>query len=488
MLFNSIQFFIFFIVVTGSYFALPHKYRWFLLLASSCYFYMAFVPVYILILGFTIVIDYFAGIYLEVNQGKKKKWFLIASLIANIGVLAIFKYYNFLNDNLSVLLHGVGYQNPIPYLSILLPIGLSFHTFQAMSYTIEVYRGKQKAERNFGIYALYVMFYPQLVAGPIERPQNLIHQFYDKHYFEYQRVADGLKLMVWGLFKKIIIADRVAVIVDNVYNNPSQYEGFSLILATILFSFQIFCDFSGYSDMAIGAAKIMGFKLMKNFDRPYHSKSIHEFWGRWHISLSTWFKDYLYISLGGNRVTIPRWYLNLFIVFIISGLWHGANWTFVIWGALHGFYLVFAIVTKDFRAKTSQAIGLNNYPALNNTLQVLITFSLVTFAWIFFRAKSISVAFYIIEHSITGVYKDITHLFQNMPVNLYIGESKFQFIIAIVAIIFMVLIHILQNRYNIGVWISNKPTLFRWSIYLSVCLIMYYFAVFDNRQFIYFQF
>ena len=332
MLFNSINFIFFFIIVTFLYFALKHKYRWFLLLGSSCYFYMAFVPIYILILGFTIVIDYFAGIFLETSRGKKKRLFLLASLIANIGVLCIFKYYNFLNTNLSILLHGAGYQNPIPYLSILLPIGLSFHTFQAMSYTIEVYRGNQKAERNFGIYALYVMFYPQLVAGPIERPQNLIHQFYEKHTFDYSRVVAGLKLMLWGLFKKIVIADRLAIYVNAVYNNPTHHSGITLILATVFFAFQIYCDFSGYSDIAIGAAKIMGFKLMTNFNRPYFSRNISEFWKRWHISLSTWFKDYLYISLGGRRVSIPRWYFNLLFVFLVSGLWHGANWTFLIWG------------------------------------------------------------------------------------------------------------------------------------------------------------
>lgn len=488
MLFNSLQFLIFFIIVTVSYFGVPHKYRWILLLVSSCYFYMAFVPVYILILGFTIVVDYFAGIFLETNAGKAKKWFLIASLIANIGVLAVFKYYNFLNDNLSVFIDGFGYKNPIPYLSILLPIGLSFHTFQAMSYTIEVYRGKQKAERNFGIYALYVMFYPQLVAGPIERPQNLIHQFYEKHYFDYQRVAEGLKRMVWGLFKKIVIADRIAVIVDGVYDNPYQYQGISLILATFLFSFQIFCDFSGYSDMAIGAAQVMGFKLMKNFDRPYHSKSIHEFWGRWHISLSTWFKDYLYISIGGNRVSIPRWYLNLFIVFLISGLWHGANWTFVIWGALHGFYLVFGLITKDVRNRFSKLIGLVKYPSINNGIQVIITFGLVSLAWIFFRSKSISVALYIVKHSITGLFNDIYRVLHGLPIKIYIGELKIQFILGVLAILLMEGIHIAQSRYNISEWLAKRSTISRWSIYFIICISIYYFAIFDKRQFIYFQF
>ncbi len=492
MLFNSLHFLVFFVLVTIVYFAIPHKYRWFLLLSSSCYFYMAFIPVYILILGFTIVIDYFAGIYLEKTEGKMKKWFLIASLIANIGVLAIFKYYNFLNDNLTGILGTFGHQNPVPYLSIILPIGLSFHTFQAMSYTIEVYRGKQKAERNFGIYALYVMFYPQLVAGPIERPQNLIHQFYEKHSFDYRRITDGLKLMAWGLFKKVVIADRLAIAVDTVYNNPFQQQGLSMVIATIFFSFQIFCDFSGYSDMAIGAARVMGFRLMKNFDRPYHSKSIHEFWGRWHISLSSWFRDYLYISLGGNRVTIPRWYLNLFIVFLISGLWHGASWTFVIWGALHGFFLVFALVTKSMREKLSRVTRLNKHPLLNSVLQTLLTFMLVTFSWIFFRANSLQEALYIIKHSITDTGQNIHDLILNVSkgvaVDLHLGLSKPQMLIGFGAIIVMEIIHLLQNRYRLSEWISESPVYVRWSIYYSVILSIIFLGVYENRQFIYFQF
>jgi len=315
MLFNSFEFLVFFIVVTSLYFALAHKYRWMLLLAASCYFYMAFVPVYILILGFTIVIDYFAGIVIENSNHQKKKIWLIISLISNIAVLAVFKYYNFIIDNLTHILSTIGLNNHLPYLSILLPIGLSFHTFQAMSYTIEVYRGNQKAERHFGIYSLYVMFYPQLVAGPIERPQNILHQFYEKNTFDYDRVTDGLKLMLWGLFKKVVIADRLAIFVNKIYDSPTNYEGIPLIIATVFFAFQIYCDFSGYSDMAIGAAKVMGFNLMQNFNRPYFSKSISEFWKRWHISLSSWFKDYLYIPLGGNKTIKWRWYFNLFIVF-----------------------------------------------------------------------------------------------------------------------------------------------------------------------------
>lgn len=480
MLFNSIQFLIFFIVVTASYFALPHKYRWALLLISSCYFYMAFVPLYILILGFTIVIDYYAGIWIEKSEGRRRKMFLVCSLVANIGILAVFKYYNFINENLGFLLKGFGLTNPIPYLSILLPIGLSFHTFQAMSYTIEVYRGHQPAEKHFGIYSLYVMFYPQLVAGPIERPQNLLHQFWTKHYFDYDRVTSGLRLMAWGLFKKVVIADRLALIVDKIYDAPAGYNSLSLALATFFFAFQIFCDFSGYSDMAIGAARVMGFDLMKNFDKPYQAKSIPEFWRRWHISLSTWFKDYLYIPLGGNRVAIPRWYFNIFIVFLVSGLWHGASWTFVIWGALHGIYQVFGFATKKYRDKINRALGIGE----KSFLLTITTFILVAFAWIFFRANNLSDALYIAKHTITG----IPELFNGQPILQDLGVSKLDFVLAFAVIGVMELVHYFQNRKNIPAWFLQKPAYFRWGVYYAVVLAIIFFGVFENRQFIYFQF
>ena len=484
MLFNSLHFLIFFIIVTSLYFAIPYNKRWLLLLISSCYFYMAFVPIYILILGFTIVIDYIAGIYIENAEGKRRKFFLIFSLIANIGVLAVFKYYNFLNHNFSFLMHGFGLSNPIPYLSILLPIGLSFHTFQAMSYTIEVYRGRQKAERHFGIYSLYVMFYPQLVAGPIERPQNLLHQFREKYDFDYDRVTSGLRLMAWGLFKKVVIADRLAIVVDNVYNNPQQHNSLSLIIATIFFTFQIFCDFSGYSDMAIGAARIMGFKLMTNFDKPYHSKSVNEFWKRWHISLSSWFKDYLYITLGGNRVTIPRWYLNLFIVFLVSGLWHGANWTFIIWGALHGFYLVFGLITKIFRARFNKLFHFDKMPILS----VSSTFILVAFAWIFFRANGVFSALYIVKHIFTGIPDIIIKLFNHKTVFEYIGLSKNDLILSVILIFFLETIHFIQSKKSLSEIFMQKPSYVRWSIYCRFIIVILFLGVFENRQFIYFQF
>lgn len=473
MLFNSIHFAVFFVVVTTLYFLLPHKYRWMMLLAASCYFYMAFIPVYILILGFTIIVDYFAGILLETTEGRKRKYWLIASLVANIGVLAVFKYYNFLNDNLSLLLNSVGYQNHIPQLGILLPIGLSFHTFQAMSYTIEVYRGHQKAERNFGIYSLYVMFYPQLVAGPIERPQNLIHQFYEKHYFEYERVVEGLKQMLWGLFMKLVIADRLAIYVNAVYNNADQHGGKTLALATIFFAFQIYCDFAGYSNIAIGAAKVMGFKLMTNFNRPYFSRSISEFWKRWHISLSTWFKDYLYISLGGNRVSIPRWYINLFLVFTISGLWHGANWTYIIWGALNGFYLVFAIVSEQWRKKLSKLIFLDRVPRINNVLQIIMTFVLACFAWIFFRANTTQEAFTIVQRifSVGGPLLMAHAFYAFFAVSLLLSIEILQEI---------KIMSIIPAKYHYR-YIEHFK-------YASLVILILYLGVFNGDQFIYFQF
>ncbi len=437
---------------------------------------MAFVPIYILILGFTIVVDYFAGIFIENAAGKKRKMFLVVSLVANIGVLAVFKYYNFFNDNITGLLKGFALDNPLPYLNILLPIGLSFHTFQAMSYTIEVYRGNQKAERHFGIYSLYVMFYPQLVAGPIERPQNLLHQFREKHYFNYVNVTEGLKLILWGFVKKLVIADRLALYVNAVYNNPGQHSGSTFILATIFFSIQIYCDFSAYSEMAIGTAKVMGFNLMTNFRRPYFARSISEFWKRWHISLSTWFKDYLYISMGGNKVSIPRWYFNLFFVFLVSGFWHGANWTYVIWGSLNGFYLVFAIVSQNFRDKINQSIGIVKFPGLFRFLQIFTTFALAGFAWIFFRANNVADAFLIVKK----ICSFSTPLFLDSPSTM---------IYSFLGILLLFVVEF-KNEYmtNKIVFLRNNNWVVRHLSYALLIILIFLFGVFDGGQFIYFQF
>jgi alginate O-acetyltransferase complex protein AlgI len=487
MLFNSIEFVIFFPIVTLVYFLLQHKHRWWWLLASSCVFYMAFRPEYLFILGFTIVVDYYAGILIEKSEGKYRKWYLIMSLVANIGVLAFFKYTNFAIFALA--------QADIAHYKLLdfvLPIGLSFHTFQAMSYTIEVYRGKQKAERHFGLYALYVMFYPQLVAGPIERPQNVLPQFYEVKVFDYQRVVSGLQLIAWGLFKKVVIADRLAIFVNQVYDSPTQHEGLPIIVATIFFSFQIYCDFSGYSDIALGTAEVMGFKLMKNFDRPYFSKNISEFWRRWHISLSTWFRDYLYIPLGGNRVNVYRRYFNLFFVFAMSGLWHGANWNFIIWGALHGIYLIGAILTQKPRDYINKVTGITKIPFLFKTIQASITFALVSFAWIFFRGNYLEMS---------QCWHLITHLFTNLPAvsdllkfeyvsqNVFLNQTLQEFCIAIALIIFMEAVHYIQRNKSIRKMVATQPLVLRWGIYFTFIMLFFLLGVFDTpAQFIYFQF
>ena len=481
MLFNSLEFIIFFIVTTTLYFVIPHRFRWALLLIASIIFYMSLIPIYILIMALVITVDYLAGIYIEkTEEKKKKKIFFSISIVTTILILFIFKYFNFFNANFAKLADVLHWNYSIAALSLLLPIGLSFHTFQSLSYVVEVYRGKQKAEKNFGIYALYVMFYPQLVAGPIERPQNLLHQFYEEHHFNYNDFADGLKLMLWGFFMKVVIADRLAIVVNTVYNNPTNYTGIPLIVATVFFAFQIFCDFAGYSTIAIGIARVMGFRLMKNFNRPYFSRSIHEFWRRWHISLSTWFKDYIYIPLGGNRVSVSRWYYNLFIISLVSGLWHGANWTFIIWGALHAFYSIFSLMTQNIRTKTVQIFRIDKIPVLYSMIQIGVTFILVNIGWIFFRANSLDDAWYIITHIhiINGINDSIQGL----------GLRRLEILIALISITFMIFIHILQEKKSIMSYLSSKPTWIKWTIYIIFINLILSFGVFNYTQFIYFQF
>ncbi len=488
MLFNSFEFLVFFPLVTIIFFLLPHRFRWFHLLAASCIFYMYFIPVYILILFLTIIIDYVAGILIEDASGSRRKLFLTMSIVANVGVLAVFKYYNFFIDNINELLHLTGADYNIPLWNLILPIGLSFHTFQAMSYTIEVYRGNQKAERHLGIYSLYVMFYPQLVAGPIERPQNVLHQFYEVQQVKYENVVRGLRLMLWGLVKKVVVADRLAQVTDPIFSHPHDYSGTTLAIGTIFFAFQIFCDFSGYSDIALGAARVMGFKLMTNFNKPYHSRSISEFWRRWHISLSTWFRDYLYISLGGNRISVPRTYFNMFFVFMVSGFWHGANWTFIMWGALHGFYLVFALLTKNMREKATQKAGITRIKWLNDTIDVVLTFILADLAWVFFRANNIHDAFYII-----GKFSAIPgELLQTISTHK-IGHLKLpglynMLIPGFLAIIFLEIAHIIHSKLNLEQTFEQRSVMFRWSMYFGGQALLFFFGIYEKHQFIYFQF
>ena len=340
MVFNSVKFLFFFVIVITIYFSIPHRFRWIWLLGASYYFYMSWKPLYIFLIVITTLITYYAAIRMgQTDLRSRRKKFLFFSLLSNLGLLFVFKYYNFFNDSLRTLFQEYHLFYRIPSFDLILPLGISFYIFKSLSYTIDVYRGDKAPERHLGFFALYVSFFPQLLAGPIERATRFLPQLYEKFDFDYPRVTKGLKLMLWGLFQKMVIADNLATLVDSVYNDPSHHQGISLILATFFFAFQIYCDFSGYSDIAIGAAQVLGIKTMDNFNRPYFSKSIPEFWRRWHISLSTWFRDYFYIPLGGNRVSIPRWYFNLFFVMLICGFWHGANWTFIVWGGLHGFYL-----------------------------------------------------------------------------------------------------------------------------------------------------
>lgn len=445
---------------------------------------MAFVPKYILILLFAITVDYFAGIYLERLEGDKRKFLLTISILTNVGLLFVFKYFNFFNSNIDRVASFLHWNYPIKGLAIVLPIGLSFHTFQSLSYVIEVYRKNQKAERNFIIYALYVMFYPQLVAGPIERPQNVLHQFHEKHRFNYEGFIYGLKIMLWGYFKKMVIADRLAIYVNEVYSSPQKYNGITLVVATAFFAFQIYCDFSGYSDIAIGAAKTMGFKLMDNFKQPYFSKTVSEFWRRWHISLSTWFKDYLYIPLGGNRVSRLRRNFNLFITFAVSGLWHGANWTYIIWGSLNGIYLILESFISRFEKKFVKRIDENRGKHIYFFIRSLITFALICFAWIFFRAASFSSAIHIIRR----IFQINT--FGKLS-SLFVVTSKDEFMLCIALILFLMFIDYINTKEDMWKYLDEKSVLLRWSFYYLLIFMIIILGVYDvanKSSFIYFQF
>ena len=428
---------------------------------------MAFIPEYIFILAFTIVIDYFAGLLIEKSDGRQRKQFLILSLVANIGVLAIFKYYNFFIGQVNFLLQDSDQTVLIPALSILLPIGLSFHTFQAMSYTIEVYRGNQKAERHFGIYALYVMFYPQLVAGPIERPQELLPQFRENHHFDYRRVSQGLNRMLWGFFKKMVIADRLGFYVDAVYSNPEQYSGWPLIWATFFFAIQIYCDFSGYCDIALGASRVMGFKLRENFSFPYFSSSVREFWSRWHMSLSTWFRDYIYIPLGGNRSSLLRWVFSIMLVFALSGLWHGAAWTFIVWGLIHGLIILLERLSGQHSSSRS-------------AIRILFTFLIVNLAWIFFRANSWDDALYIISNLVPTDSNMIG--LPNISVNSFVLN------LGLVAFLFADEFIRFSGKKFIAEKFLPRPRYRKYFQNLVLVLVIVILGIFEQQTFIYFQF
>ena len=477
MLFNSLEFLVFFAIVVAAYFAIHHKYRWVLLLTASYYFYMCWDYRYVLLILATTTVNYLSGIHIyRTNNKKLKNFYLVLGLVTSLGILFFFKYFNFFGDSINFLFSKFNIFYRVPAYHFLLPVGISFYTFQTLSYTIEVYKNKQEPEYHFGIFALYVSFFPQLVAGPIERSTNLLPQLYKKVEFSYSRIRDGILFMLWGFFKKVVIADRLSEYVNIVYNNPKDHSGIQLVLGTVFFAFQIYCDFSGYSDIAIGSAKIMGIDLMTNFNRPYLSKSIQEFWRRWHISLSTWFRDYLYIPLGGSRVAKWRWQYNLFITFLISGLWHGANWTFVIWGALHGFYMIFAIWTAKIREKINSFIfGKKEY--LFKISQVITTIFLAWFAWIFFRANSFGEAILIIKR-----------IFIPSTGELNLFSNKSDFILALFLIGLLSVVEILEERIQLYSLLKKQIKPIKWIILLFILFAIIVLGKWESIDFLYFQF
>ena len=469
MLFNSIDFLLFFPILCVVFFCIPSdriRIRNILLLVASYYFYMNWKAEYALLLLSSTVITYLAALGISRSADKgRKKLFLTLSIVLNLAILFFFKYYNFLADNVEVLLSICGLKLDLPDFPLLLPVGISFYTFQALGYSIDVYRGTTPVEKDLATYALFVSFFPQLVAGPIERSSNLLPQFKMPHLFDYERVMGGVKLMLWGYFMKLVVADRCGIYVDAIYNNIAHHNGGSYLVASFLFPFQIYGDFAGYSLIAIGVAKIMGFTLMENFRRPYFACSVGEFWHRWHISLSTWFKDYVYIPLGGNRVSKARCYMNLFITFLVSGIWHGANWTFLCWGALHGGLLCIEKAVGISKAK---------YSGFKKFIHWLTTFILICFAWIFFRANNLSDAMTVISGIFTkwGTPKlEFAHWFAITIafMILFIKEFADEF----------------RPKSSNSFW--NGPVVQHTYMIVMICYILL-FGVLGGDQFIYFQF
>lgn len=463
MKFNSLQFVYLFPLIVVLFFFSPFRYRWVLLLAASYYFYWSSEPVFIILLVLTTAVDYFAAISIEdAKSSIAKQFFLAASMTGNLGVLIAFKYLGFFSEIANVFFKA---SLPSDVFRIILPAGISFYTFQTMSYVMDVYFGRTKACRQIHYFTLYVSFFPQLVAGPIERSTNLLPQFYGKKEFSSQALKDGLKLMLWGFFKKVVIADQVQPYVDLVYGHPGAFNGLDVLLATYFFAFQIYCDFSGYSDIAIGAAKIMGFRLMKNFDRPYFADSILDFWRRWHISLTTWFRDYIYFPLGGNLVTLPRWCFNVFLVFVISGMWHGANWNFLVWGAVHGVLAVTCILSRPLLGPLSKFLTVFKMRSSQVFLARFFTFHLVLLTWILFRVKSLKTA---IDFFGKIFQLDIFSLRLNN--SLRMPGVKF----AIFGILVLLLIENIQGRCSISQLLYSKPFWLRVGAYsiLLWCVIL----------------
>lgn len=490
MYFNSLDFAIFFPIVFVLYWLVAKKitYRNILILSASYLFYGWWDWRFLILIIISSIVDFIIGnkIYTSTNK-KTQKHLLLLSLLVNLGFLVYFKYFNFFIETFVDSFQLFGKRMNISTLNIVLPVGISFYTFQTLSYTIDIYRKQLKPTKNWLAFFSFVAFFPQLVAGPIERASHLLPQFYKTYKFNYSQVKSGLLLMAFGLFKKMVIADRAALYVNEVYNNVDDYNGVSYLYGTILFAFQIYCDFSGYSDIAIGAARTMGFDLMKNFDSPYFSKSLTEFWRRWHISLSTWFRDYVYIPLGGSKKGKLRTYTNLFIVFVVSGLWHGAALTFLIWGAIHGIILIFEKAIYKNKEKTFRFFGLSNNRLSNKIFFGIITFSIVCITWVFFRANSVADSSIILK----GVFTDFDFGKIFLKETYLIGFKPNEFLVVSLSIILLLIFEIFHKKKSFINRLNEQGIIFRWFIYIIIIFVIIIFGVYGEdkiSEFIYFQF
>ncbi|PKP21894.1 MAG: membrane-bound O-acyltransferase family protein [Bacteroidetes bacterium HGW-Bacteroidetes-19] len=482
MLFNSIDFAIFLPIVFVMYWFVTQrnlKIQNLLIVASSYLFYGWWDWRFLSLILFSTVVDYLVGRGLANTEHRsKRKLLLWTSILVNLGFLGFFKYYNFFLDNLITAFTFFG--NPISAnsLHIILPVGISFYTFQTLSYSIDVYRKKLEPTKDFIAFSAFVSFFPQLVAGPIERATNLLPQFYKKREFSYTQSVDGLRQILWGLFKKMVIADNCAEFANLVFNNSNDYSGSTLLLGAIFFAFQIYGDFSGYSDIAIGTSKLFGFQLMKNFSFPYFSRDIAEFWRRWHISLSTWFRDYLYIPIGGSKGTIWKVLRNTFVIFMVSGFWHGANWTFIAWGTLNAIYFVPLLITKKNRHNIEIVAKGKYLPTLKEFFQISLTFGLTVLAWIFFRAENITHAF--------------TYLSKIFSKSLFTYPKIFELENSITTIVLVAIFIILEwmgreNHYALEKMGLSWRSPFRYAFYYALILAIFWFGG-KEQQFIYFQF
>ncbi len=489
MNFNSYEFLIFFPIVTLVYFLLPKKIKWVWLLISSYYFYMCWNPLYALLMLFSTVVTYLSGLLISTfKRASTKKIMVFVAFFLNLFILFFYKYFDFAIDNLNQILTAFSFELIVPTFDVLLPVGISFYTFQALSYTVDVYRNKVEVERNPFRYALFVSFFPQLVAGPIERSKNLLNQLNVPHSFSYERVKNGLLLMLFGLFQKMVVADRVAIFVNAAFNDYPSKDGELLLVASILFAVQIYCDFAGYSDIARGAARVLGIELMKNFNNPYSAISVKDFWSRWHISLSSWFRDYLYIPLGGNRCSPIRKYFNVMVVFLLSGLWHGASWGFVFWGILHGFYQIVGETTQTLREKLAIRMGVKTSSFSHKLMKRIFVFILVDIAWIFFRAQSFAGGTQVIKTIVNDL--NLSAFFHGTIYEL--GITQTDLTIMMVCVVAFILLDNLRSRINILEFLKQQQLWFRWSCYLTMILIIVFLGVYgtgySGAQFIYFQF